>query len=307
MISHKLIAEVADRARAMRIAGALQDLLLLPPDALTVFEERPAQNGGDASAASSAAPSWRIEAYFSEPRTPDDLGAELASLLGEPAPTFEPADIPDLNWVALSQAALPPVRAGRFTVHGCHDRERVAQGPGAILIEAGEAFGTAHHATTYGCLVALDELARAHTFRNILDLGCGSGILAIAAARAWPKARILGNDIDARSVEVAADNARLNRAGARIDFVCASGVEAGPVRRAAPYDLVVANILAAPLIQLAPDVRRVAETPGGIVVLSGLLTREAPAVKSAYQAQGFALLSHRRYDGWSVLTLRSRA
>lgn len=305
MTSQKLIAEVADRARAMRIAGALQDLLVPPPDALTVFEEPAAQSGGGGSAPS-AAPSWRIEAYFSEPQAPEDLTAELAALLGEPAPAFQPAEIPDLNWVALSQAALPPVRAGRFTVHGCHDRARVAQGPGAILIEAGEAFGTAHHATTFGCLVGLDELARAHSFRNILDLGCGSGILAIAAARAWPKARILGNDIDPRSVEVAADNARLNKAGGRISFVCAGGVDAGPVRRAAPFDLVVANILATPLIRLAPDVHRVAETPGGIVVLSGLLTREAPAVQAAYQAQGFALLSHRRYDGWSVLTLRAR-
>lgn len=303
MTSHKLTAEVADRARAMRIAGALQDLMFPPPDALTVFEEPVPQGGAEAP---KAKPLWRIEAYFSDARAPDALGDELALLLGEPSPTFEPADIPDLNWVALSQAALPPVRAGRFTVHGCHDRERVAQGPGAILIEAGEAFGTAHHATTFGCLMALDELARARSFRRILDLGCGSGILAIAAARAWPKARIIGNDIDERSVEVAADNARLNRAGSRISFVCGAGVDAGPVRRAAPFDLVVANILAAPLIQLASNVHRVAETPGGIVVLSGLLTREAPAVLAAYRAQGFSLLSHRRYDGWSVLTLRAR-
>lgn len=304
MTSHKLIAEVADSGRAMRIAGALQDLLASPPDALSVFEDRDAATDPDVAPRASG---WRIEAYFSEPRTADELGAELAALLGEPSPPFRSDDIPDLNWVALSQAALPPVRAGRFTVHGCHDRARVAQGPGAILIEAGEAFGTAHHATTYGCLVALDALARRHRFRNILDLGSGSGILAIAAARAWPKARIIGNDIDPRSVEVAADNARLNRVGSRISFVCAGGVDAGPVSRRAPYDLVVANILATPLIRLAPDVHRVAEAPGGIVVLSGLLTREAPAVLAAYRAQGFALASHRRYDGWSVLTLVSRA
>ena len=302
MTSHKLIAEVADRARAMRIAGALQDLLVPPPDALTVFEEPGAGSTADAPPARA----WRIEAYFSDARAPGDLEADLATLLGEPAPSFQPADIPDLNWVALSQAALPPVHAGRFTVHGAHDRTRVPQGPGAILIEAGEAFGTAHHATTYGCLAALDQLARTHTFRRILDLGCGSGILAIAAARAWSKARILGVDIDARSVEVAAENARLNRASERISFVCGAGVDAPPVRQAAPFDLVVANILAAPLIRLAPDVNRVADTPQGIVVLSGLLTREAPAVQAAYRAQGFALLAHRRYDGWSVLTLVKR-
>lgn len=304
MTSHKLIAEVACRARALRIAGALEDLLATPPDALTVFE-KPRAEGEDG--VTDCAPSWLIEAYFSEAPSPHDLSARLSELLGEPVPEdFQPADIPDLNWVALSQAALPPVRAGRFTVHGGHDRARVAQGPGAILIEAGEAFGTAHHATTFGCLTALDGLARARRFRSILDLGCGSGILAIAAARAWPKARIVASDIDARSVEVAEDNARLNRAAAPISFVCAAGVNAGAARRAAPYDLIVANILAAPLIRLAPDIRRVAVTPGGNVVLSGLLTREVPAVLAAYRAQGFALISHRRYDGWSVLVLAAR-
>ena len=305
MTTHKLIAEVACRARAMQIAGAMEDLLATPPDALTVFETP--RIAGDDGATATGPPSWLIEAYFSEPLAPQDLSAELASLLGEPVPEpFQSADIPDLNWVALSQAALPPVRAGRFTVHGCHDRARVAQGPGAILIEAGEAFGTAHHATTFGCLMALDTLSRRHQFRRILDVGCGSGILAIAAARAWPRARIVANDIDARSVEVAEDNARLNRTAAPISFVCAAGVDAGEVRRAAPYDLVVANILASPLIALAPDIRRVAETPGGTVVLSGLLTREAPVVLAAYRAQGFALVSHRRYDGWSVLVLTAR-
>lgn len=302
MTSHKLTAEVADRARAMRIAGALQDLLVPPPDALTVFEEPGAADADDAPTVRG----WRIEAYFSEPRMPAELEADLAALLGEPSPPFQPADIPDVNWVALSQAALPPVRAGRFTVHGAHDTDRVPQGPGAILIEAGEAFGTAHHATTYGCLLALDQLARTHSFRRILDLGCGSGILSIAAARAWGKARIIGIDIDARSVEVAEENAQTNKASERIAFVCGAGVDAPAVRQAAPFDLVVANILAAPLIELAPEVARVADTPGGIVVLSGLLNREASAVQAAYHAQGFALLSHRRYDGWSVLTLVKR-
>ena len=301
MTSHKLTAEVADRARAMRIAGALQDLLVPPPDALTVFEEPGTADADEAPTVRG----WRIEAYFSEPRVPAELEADLATLLGEPSPSFQPADIPDVNWVALSQAALPPVRAGRFTVHGAHDTDRVPQGPGAILIEAGEAFGTAHHATTYGCLLALDQLARTHTFKRILDLGCGSGILAIAATRAWGKARILGVDIDERSVEVAEENAQTNKASEHIEFVC-GGVEAPAIRKAAPFDLVVANILAAPLIELAPDIARVADAPGGIVVLSGLLTREAPSVQAAYNAQGFALLSHRRCDGWSVLTLVKR-
>jgi ribosomal protein L11 methyltransferase len=297
MTAYKLIAEVEDRGHAMRVAGALQDLLEPPPDALTIFEDKPADG---------SAPRWRIDAYFSEPRAPAELGDELSALLGEPAPLFQSADIPDLNWVALSQAALPPVHAGRFVVHGSHDRERVPQGPNAILIEAGEAFGTAHHATTFGCLTALDSLARGpHGFPRILDLGCGSGILAIAAARAWPEARIIGVDIDAPSVAVARENAAVNRVGARLRFTSGAGVAAPEVRRSAPFDLVVANILAEPLVSLAPDIRRVT-ADGGLVLLSGLLTWEAPRVIAAYRAQGFHLLSHRRIDGWSTLTLAKR-
>jgi ribosomal protein L11 methyltransferase len=233
------------------------------------------------------------------------LEAQLGELLGEDAPAFQSADIPDLNWVALSQAALPPVRAHRFTVHGQHDRGRVPQGPNAILIEAGEAFGTAHHATTYGCLIALDRLARTHTFKRVLDLGCGSGILAIAAARSWRRAAVHGVDIDHQSVVVARENARANGAHARLKLLCGAGVDEPSVRRAAPFDLIIANILAGPLVALAPDLRRSAST-GGLVLLSGLLTREAARVLAAYRAQRFALLEHRRYDGWSTLLLVQR-
>jgi ribosomal protein L11 methyltransferase len=296
MTPHKLIAEVDDRGRAMRIAGALQDLLEPPPDALTIFED----------ASQEAAPRWRIEAYFSEPRDAQALESELVTLLDEPVPAFQSADIPDLNWVALSQAALPPVQASRFTVHGSHDRERVPQGPNAILIEAGEAFGTSHHATTFGCLIAIDRLSQGRRFRRILDLGCGSGILAIAAARSWRKAAVHGVDIDAQSVVVARENAAVNRVAERVRFICGAGLASPDVRNAAPFDLILANILAGPLIMLAPDIRR-ALAAGGTAVLSGLLTREAAQVLAAYRAQGFALMAHRRYDGWSTLTLTKRA
>jgi len=280
----------------MQIAGALQDLVEPPPDALTVFEDKGSGAGE---------PLWRIEAYFTDARAPQDLESELASLLEEPAPPFRSADIPDLNWVALSQAALPPVRASRFAVHGSHDKGRVPQGPNAILIEAGEAFGTAHHATTYGCLVALGRLAARHQFRRILDLGCGSGILAIAAARCWRRAAIHGIDIDAQSVEVARENAAVNGVGARIGFRHGPGLDDPAIQRAGPFDLVLANILAEPLIEMAPDIRR-ATARGGSVVLSGLLTREAPRVLAAYGAQGFVLRAHERHDGWSALTLVKR-
>jgi ribosomal protein L11 methyltransferase len=297
MLPHKLIAEVADRGRAMRIAGVLQDLIEPPPDALSVFEDA----SGDG-----ASRLWRIEAYFAERRDGPALASELEALTGEPAPTFLSADIPDLNWVALSQAALPPVRAHRFTVHGQHDRARVPQGPNAILVEAGEAFGTAHHATTFGCLVAIDRLARTVHFKRILDLGCGSGVLAIAAARVWPHAAIHGVDIDRPSVLVARENAKANGSEGRIAFHCGAGVALPRIRQAAPFDLIIANILAGPLVQLAPELRR-HTTAGGLVLLSGLLDREAARVSATYRAQGFALVAHRRYDGWSTLLLVNRA
>jgi ribosomal protein L11 methyltransferase len=296
MTTTKLTLDTNERSLAMSVAGALQDLIEPAPDALSVFEERKSPE---------APPVWRVEAFFTNSPDPAALTREVAALLETTIPPFESAAVPDLNWVAISQAALPPVRAQRFTVHGSHDRDRIPQGPNAILIEAGEAFGTAHHATTYGCLLAIERLAARGTFDSILDLGCGSGILAIAAARAWPKARIAGVDIDAQSIVVARENAKANRAGNRVEFVCGDGVDDPAVRRRAPFDLIIANILARPLIMLSPDVRR-STARGGIVILSGLLTREAPAVIAAYRAQGFSLMEHHRHDGWSALTLAKR-
>jgi ribosomal protein L11 methyltransferase len=291
MTQHKLSATTADRDTARTLAGALQDLAAPPPDALTLFE---APSDG-----------WRIEAYFSEKPDPAALRAGLEALLERPLPELVPEDIPDLNWVALSQAALPPVAAGRFTVHGSHDRGRVPRGPNAILIDAGEAFGTAHHATTHGCLEAIDRLTRKRTYRRVLDLGSGSGVLAIAVARAAPGARILATDIDRQSVRVAAENIRINGAEGRIRTAHADGLGAPAVRAAAPFDLVIANILAGPLIALSKDISR-AMLPGGMLVLSGLLTPQAPQVTAAYAAAGFELRSHRRVTGWSTLTLRRR-
>ncbi len=177
-------------------------------------------------------------------------------------PAFESADVPDLNWVAISQAALPPVRAQRFTVHGSHDSSRIPQGPNAILIEAGEAFGTAHHATTYGCLLAIERLVGRRAFRSILDLGCGSGILAIAAARAWPRGRHRRHrhrrPIDRRRPR---RTRKRTASRSRIEFVCGDGVDDPAIRRRAPFDLIIANILAKPLITLSPDIRRAAQRP----------------------------------------------
>ena len=291
MTLEKVTADFGNRDLAMQTANALQDLIEPAPDALTVFE--------------SGALSWRLEAYFNEGLNGRDLNAELAEIITQPLPKLVSGDVPDLNWVAISQAALPPVIAGRFVVHGTHDRHRVPKGPSTILIDAGEAFGTAHHATTLGCLLAIDRLTRAENFHTILDLGCGSGVLAIAAAKVLPMAEIIATDLDAQSVKVAAENMKLNGVGGRIAICKADGVRHTWLRQSKPFDLVIANILAGPLIRLAPELSRTVRR-GGTLVLSGLLIPQAPQVIAAYRACGFHVLRHDRLTGWATLTLQRR-
>jgi ribosomal protein L11 methyltransferase len=291
MAFKKFAADFSDRAHAYATGSALQDLIEPPPEALTVFENGPEK--------------WRIEAYFENDASERDLAGELALLVPGPLPPFSEEVIPDLNWVAISQAALPPVRAGRFTIHGSHDRDRVARGPNTILIDAGEAFGTAHHATTFGCLAAIDRLSRSRSFRSVLDLGCGSGVLAIAVAKSIPAARIIAADMDTQSVRVASENIRLNGVAGRISVVRASGTTNPDIRSRAPFDLLIANILAGPLVQLAPELARIVVT-GGTLVLSGILIPQAPEVAATYAAQGFILHRHDRITGWSTLTFIRR-
>ncbi len=287
----KLTADFGDRGLAHATAHTLQDLIEPAADALTVFETSPGN--------------WRLEAYFNDGLDGRDIGAELAPLINEPLPPFFLEPVPDLNWVAISQAALPPVAAGRFVVHGSHDSGRVPRGPNAILIDAGEAFGTAHHATTLGCLLAIDRLTRSETFDTVLDLGCGSGVLAIAVAKALPAARIIATDLDAQSVSVAAENMRLNGVASRIATTCASGLNHTWLRQSPPFDLLIANILAGPLIGLAPEIARKVRR-GGTLLLSGILIPQAAQVLAAYRTSGFDLVRHDRIVGWSTLTLRRR-
>ncbi len=292
MITRKLTVFVSDTTSAATLAGALEDLIEPPPDALSRFEVP--DRGG-----------WCIEAYFTEPPDPVELRASLADITGLDVPVFDSDEVPQLNWVAISQAALPPVHAGRFVVHGSHDRARIPRGPNAILIDAGEAFGTAHHATTFGCLAAIDRLTRRRPFRRVLDLGCGSGVLAIAAARALPRAKLMATDLDPVSIDVAQSNIVANTAPKRIETLVATGLSHPRLRRTKPFDLVIANILADPLIRLARDIRGIIR-PGGSLVLSGILIPQAPAVVAAYVAQGFALQRHDRVTGWSTLILMRR-
>ncbi len=287
----KLSTEIADPSLARALANALHTLQDPAPDAVTQFE--------------AGAGKWRIEAYFSDRPALERLGAELATIMGRAPPPLRLESLPDLNWVAISQAALPPIAAGRFTIHGTHDRARIPRGPNAILIDAGEAFGTAHHATTLGCLLAIDRLTRRRAFARVLDLGCGSGVLAIAAARALPRAEVLATDCDPVAVAVAARNAKVNGVESRIALACAIGLAHPWLRHAAPFDLVTANILAGPLKALAPSLGN-AVSRGGFVILSGLLEPDAPSVIAAYSAHRFALAEHRRIAGWSTLTLMKR-
>lgn len=296
MSNQKLTCEVADRDAARSLAGALQELVTQPPHALTLFEQ-PGTDGAPST--------WQIEAYYDEAPDAEALGAELREMVDCDVPELVVSPVEQQNWVAMSQAALPPVAAGRFTVHGSHDAGRVSRGPNAILIDAGEAFGTAHHATTYGCLSAIDRQTRRRRFRRVLDLGCGSGVLAIAVARALPDARIYATDLDAQSIVVAKENMRINGVSGRITALVADGLGAPALRRAGQFDLLIANILAGPLVTLANDLRRAVE-PGGVLILSGLLVHQAPEVMAAYVAADFLLIEHQRILGWSTLTLVRR-
>ena len=287
----KLVANFGDRNLAHKTASALQDFVEPAPDALTIFENGPGH--------------WRLEAFFNDWTSGRDITLELSHLIGDPLPTFVFEAVPDLNWVAISQAALPPVEAGRFIIHGSHDQNRVGRGPCTILIDAGEAFGTAHHATTLGCLLAIDRLTRIHNFATVLDLGCGSGVLAIAVAKALPSADIIATDMDHQSVKVATENMRLNGCATRIATAKAVGIDHMWLRQSPPFDLIIANILAGPLIRLATSLaRKVAR--GGTLLLSGILVPQAPQVLAAYLSSGFQLERHDRVVGWSTLTLKRR-
>lgn len=287
-MQHKVVIEAADLDGARSVSGVLGELYEPAPLAVTQFEAGPTR--------------FRIEAYFeTEPEMSAIADAIAATgAAGLSAPHYEA--VPDENWVAISQAALPPVAAGRFIVHGSHDAPLIGRRQNAIVIDAGEAFGTAHHATTEGCLEAIDRVTRRRTYARVLDLGCGSGVLAIAASRALPRAHLTASDIDPIATDVARANIRANGAGSRIEVVTAVGFDHPRLRSPNVYDLIIANILAAPLILLAPKMRAALKADG-TVILSGLLSTQAAEVVAAYRAQGFHLAARRDIAGWSTLTL----
>ncbi len=241
---------------------------------------------------------WEVGAYFETAPDGPSL-AILSAAFG--AADFAVSEVPEIDWVAKVRRDLSPVVAGRFYVHGSHDADRVPPGVEALLIEAAMAFGTGHHATTKGCLVAIDALA-AEGFvpARVADIGCGTAVLAMAAARVWPVAEVIAADIDAVAVEVAVANVAANGFAGRVPVMEAAGFDHEAL--AGPFDLVCANILMGPLIDLAPALAG-ALAPGGRAILSGLLDAQADAVAAAYARAGCEVVAARPLDGWTTLLL----
>jgi ribosomal protein L11 methyltransferase len=248
---------------------------------------------------------WQVAIHFGSAPDEANLRAQVAlAASDEVAAALSIEQVAPADWVKESLSRLRPVRAGRFIVHGAHDRMRVKSNDIGIEIEAALAFGTGHHGTTRGCLLALDALAKRARAIRVLDVGTGSGVLAIAAAKML-RARVTASDIDRVAVEAARANARLNRAGAAITLVRAAGTSNRTIANGAPYDLIFANILLGPLMRLAMPLSLLAARRARIV-LSGLLPSHGNAMLAIYRAQGFALERRIPLDGWVTLVLKRR-
>ena len=282
-----------DRAQGEAI-GAMEDLPGFGDSPPILVADEPDESKPD---------EWLIHAYFDHHPTGDEI-ALLAGLGGGP-PQIE--QLGDANWVAMSQAGLQPIRAGRFTVH----TPTFAPDPGRINfeIDAGLAFGTGQHATTAGCLAALDALCEGgESFANVADIGSGTGLLAFAALALWLEAKCIATDIDPVAVAVARENAAINRVklghgAGELLFAVADGMDSPMLAARAPFDLIIANILAGPLIELAPDFTKALRS-GGTIVLAGLLDTQADAVAATYEKLGLTLADCGSGE-WPVLVLRA--
>lgn len=283
---------VGDERRARGIVDVLEESLDPGEVAVAAFEN--------------ADGVWEVVLHFP---TPPDENA-IRNLVGlaagdDAAVALSFQTIQAKDWVKASLEGLVPVPAGRFVVHGQHDRARVASNKFGIEIEAALAFGTGHHGTTRGCLLLLDDVLKRRRPSHVLDLGSGTGVLAIAAAKAL-RQPVLASDIDLQAVIVARDNAKLNDVGQLIDAFCAIGFAAPAFRARAPFDLILANILANPLRQMAPTMARHLAS-GGLVILSGLLPAHTRGVVASYRAVGLVLIRRLQVDGWCSLLMQRAA
>jgi ribosomal protein L11 methyltransferase len=287
--THRASFAIGSEQTAKRVVDLLTESFFEGQAAITAFEGP----GGR----------WDITVHFADP--PDQVS--IRELVGIAAGDDVAGDIAfdtveAKDWVKATLEQLVPVRAGRFIVHGGHDREKVPANKLGIEIEAALAFGTGHHGTTRGCLLLLDQVLKARRPVRVLDLGTGTGVLAIAAAKALRR-RVLASDIDPVSVRVARDNARLNGTDDLVQTVRATGFSAPEFAERGPFDLVLANILANPLRQMATAMARHL-APSARVILSGLLPHQAQSVIAAYRARGVVLERQLQIDGWSSLLLR---
>jgi len=285
-----------DEATARKIADIIVETFDPAETAAAAFEETP--NVKDWSGGP-----WIVEAYFGSPPDEENIRALVAAAAGrEAAEAASFGRVEECDWVAASLEGLQAVRAGRFILHGSHGRDAVRDNDVGIEIEAALAFGTGHHGSTRGCLIMLDRIARRRRPRAILDLGTGSGVLTIAAAKLF-KRQVHAGDIDPVSVAAASANAKRNGVGAFVRPAQARGAAHNALRQGAPYDLVFANILAKPLRELAPQIARLT-APRADIVLSGLLARDVPGVVAAYRAQGVSLAHRLDIEGWATLLMR---
>ena len=289
-----------DQAAARRIGDALAEVFDGETVAASTFEEPDGR--------------WSLAVHFRDQPNEDAVRALVEAAAGvQAAQSLAFETLAPTDWVRKSLAGLTPVDAGRFVVHGAHDRARVRANRIGIEIEAALAFGTGHHGTTRGCLLALDRIAKGRRAPSptlprkrgreirVLDVGTGTGVLAIAAAKALRRP-VLASDIDARSVAIARDNAQLNRAGAYVEIVHAAGLGRRRFVTRGRYALIFANILLEPLQRLATPMARLV-APNGRVVLSGLLTGQAGAALASYRARGLVLERRIRLEGWMTLVL----
>ncbi len=243
---------------------------------------------------------WEVGSYFLA--APDETQLAILAMVYD-AQTFVVSELPDIDWVSHVRRELAPVVAGRFFVHGSHDADKITEGSIPLLIDAAMAFGTGHHGTTLGCLTALDRMEQAGLHaKNVADIGCGTAVLAMAAAKIWPE-EVIASDIDPIAVETARANVTGNDLAGRVICVEAAGFDAPELAARAPYDLIFANILKGPLLMLAPEMSQNTAS-GGHVILSGILHEQADEVIAAYEAVGYCLTSRDEHGDWTTLVLQ---
>ncbi len=290
---------ITEKAHADAFATCLQDAFYPDAQAVATAETKPIRRtepNGDIL--------WAVEAYYEIEPEEERIAQAISSLaedVGVLLPEIIVEALPDINWVAKSLEGLPPIETERFFVHGAHDTDKLPAARISLLVDAGEAFGTGHHGTTLGCLRFIEQECKRRTPMKALDLGCGTGLLAIAAAKLTGRP-VVASDIDPIATRVARDNARANKVHPLIKTITAKGFDHPELKSRGPYDLIIANILAKPLAQLAPDIEGQLARNGALI-LSGILHEQEQMVLSAYRSQGLTLTDRVRIDEWVTLRL----